>query len=727
MIGKLLHVPFLLALLVQTATAQAPEAASLASRVKELLRTRCFECHGGSAVNGGVKVLDPKTFVGADKAVIPGRPDDSPLWQRVTADDDSTMPPEGQPRLSSEDISLLRQWIVAGAPPFPDDVARPAEENRDPALAEVLGVDYVYKRILKHLRSLPNDQRPYVRYFSINHLLTGGATREELDTQRAALAKAINHLSLEQRLAVPRPIDAPLNTVFAVDIRELGWQKRPFEIVRGGKSAGPGTLNLFDLALLEYPYAAFYEDSETYESLLREFVLPARLARPIVYVRADWFTSVATQAPLYEDFLQLPFTLDELERRLGADTAANLANNLTKRAGMTVSGVSRNNRVVERHAIGAGAYWKSFDFASSKGRQNMFRDPVNLEADGGEMIFNLPNGLQGYLITNAKGVRVDSAPTQIVTDKFAEDKTVRNGLSCIRCHDGGMKSFADTVRPALERLPGSPGFDKRQALRLYPPQEEMESLIKEDAERFLTAAKKAMGSSPAREPITAVSQRFLDAPLQLSTASAELGLPDARGLEHVFRSPQFAGLGLVPLAAKGVVRRDMWEDYYGQIVRQLGLGVPVAPLDALTRTDISPDGIDVQLSTSKKNNVFTPGDELTIFVTNRSAKDLHIELIGSSATGRKVILAPATTTVKPGQQFRFPPTGSLKVQGGLGKETITLYASDADLPAGEFLRGTGVVDRVVHDFYKLDDSRGQFRLRSDPARVVKKTIEIETR
>ena len=63
----------------------------------------------------------------------------------------------------------------------------------------------------------------------------------------------------------------------------------------------------------------------------------------------------------------------------------------------------------------------------------MFLVPVHLNATGGEMIFNLPNGLQGYFVALANGRRIDEAPNSIVTDKFAADKTVRNGLAWPAC------------------------------------------------------------------------------------------------------------------------------------------------------------------------------------------------------------------------------------------------------------------------------------------------------
>jgi serine/threonine-protein kinase len=708
---------------------KAAPAGNLAARVKEIFRTRCFECHGGTKTNAGIKILDHDLLV-KKKKVIPGKPGESLLFRLITSKGEPVMPGEGQPRLGSEDIEAIRGWITAGAPPFPADVARPGENAKDPTFKGVVGVHYVLTKILEHIRRLADQDRSSVRYFSINHLLVRGVTREELDLHRDALAKAVNHLSWERRLVRPEAIDRPVNTVFAVDIRKLGWHKQLFERIRAQKTVGRSTLNLFDLALLEYPYGTIYPDSDTFNRLAEEYLIPAGLVRPIAYVRADWFVSIATQPPLYEDFLRLPAEVKDLETRLGVNAAANVRDLSARRAGLTVSGVSRNNRVVERHPAKYGAYWKSFDFRSSKGRENVFRDPIKLNPAGGEMIFNLPNGLQGYYVANGKGQRLEFAPTDIVIDKFAQDKTIRNGLACMRCHDRGIKSFTDTVRSTAAQLPGGGRLARRRILGLYARQKEMDKYLQEDEQRFVTAVEKVLGKVRSREPLIPVTQRFLDAPLGLSIAAAELGLPEAGGLRAVFRRPPFAALGLVPLASDGVVHRDLWEDYYDQAVRHLGLGIPVVPLDGRTRRDGQPNPLplQVELKTNKKNNSFEPGDQLVIHVANKSPKDIYIELIGTSAQGKKIILAPSSTRVKAGQIYRYPPDGKeIRIRGRLGKEQITLFASAAAFPAGELLRGKGVADRVVHPFYTIRPKGKRLRLVFDPVQVVKKTIEIQTR
>ena len=472
------------ALLVLLLAGGPASAADSAGRAKEIFRTHCAECHSGPKARAGVNVLDRDGLIKKEK-VVPGKPDDSTLYQLVTATDESAMPPTGRPRLTAEQTEVIRKWIAAGAPPFPADAAAPPEPARekDKPLKDLAGVDYVLKKILAHVRVVPAGDRPFLRYFSINHVLTAGATAARLADHRHALAKAINHLSREPKLVRPKSIDSPVDTVFAIDIREVGWHRKPFKTNAGDKEV-PGELTVFDLALLEYPYAIAFADSDTFDRLAEEFLAPANQVRPVPYLRADWFSSVVTQPPLYEDFLQLPFTLTELEKELGVDAESDLADRTALRAGMTVSGVSRNNRVVERHGGRTGMYWKSFDFRTSKGPENVMKDPITFKPSGGEMIFRLPNGLQGYYVADGRGQRLDAAPTDIVVDKFAADKTVRNGLGCIRCHDQGIKEFVDTVRPAVEALPGIPGFDRRTVLDLYPPQEKLDTLVKTDRSVF---------------------------------------------------------------------------------------------------------------------------------------------------------------------------------------------------------------------------------------------------
>ena len=86
--------------------------------IQPLLEKKCLRCHAEKA-QGGLR-LDSRTALmrGGESegpAVVPGRPDDSPLLQRILSDDDEIrMPPDGN-TLSPEEIGLVTEWIQTGA------------------------------------------------------------------------------------------------------------------------------------------------------------------------------------------------------------------------------------------------------------------------------------------------------------------------------------------------------------------------------------------------------------------------------------------------------------------------------------------------------------------------------------------------------------------------------------------------------------------------------------
>ena len=172
-----------------------------------------------------------------------------------------------------------------------------------------------------------------------------------------------------------------------------------------------------------YPYHISF-DAPT-QTALRDQLgrLQGEMKCDIPSIHIDWFVATASTPPLYHELLSLPLTDKELETRLEVDVIRNLQNAPgihVWRAGFNNSGVSNNNRMVERHTSRYGAYWKSYDFAGSVGTQNIFTHPLDFTHDGGEVIFNLPNGLQAYYLVNASGARLDAAPINIVSNPRRE-------------------------------------------------------------------------------------------------------------------------------------------------------------------------------------------------------------------------------------------------------------------------------------------------------------------
>lgn len=111
----------ILSLLVTTllATSASAEVDYLRS-LKPLLKERCYSCHGALKQKGGLR-LDTVELMhrGGESgpAVIPGKAEKSPIFERVTTTEESDlMPPkhEGE-RLNASQLEMLRQWISEGA------------------------------------------------------------------------------------------------------------------------------------------------------------------------------------------------------------------------------------------------------------------------------------------------------------------------------------------------------------------------------------------------------------------------------------------------------------------------------------------------------------------------------------------------------------------------------------------------------------------------------------
>lgn len=96
-----------------------PIAPTYNTDIRPILSEHCFKCHGADekARKGNLR-LDESADAVAKKAIIPGKPDESTLLQRIlTSDPDEVMPPPKEHKALTEvEKEKLRAWIAAGAP-----------------------------------------------------------------------------------------------------------------------------------------------------------------------------------------------------------------------------------------------------------------------------------------------------------------------------------------------------------------------------------------------------------------------------------------------------------------------------------------------------------------------------------------------------------------------------------------------------------------------------------
>ena len=511
----------------------------LAQQAYAIFERNCLNCHGEHGAYTEEIIIEHTTLIETG-AVVPRRPGVSELYKRLIEKRIEKRMPLGQPPLSPAAINTIRRWIQAGAPDW-----EPPKPN-----GAFITPKKMLETIEKHLNSLAPSDHAFARYFTMTHLYNAGETIEALHAYQRALSKLVNSLSWGRNIKKPEPID-PAETIFYIDLRDYEWDL-------------PG--DTWTQIEQRYPYSI--EFNSPTQTSLREKLTKLREAMnsevPFVYV--DWFLATASLPPLYNDILGLPETDAELEARLEVNVVENIRNAAGRRvwrAGFNDSGVSQHNRVVERHNSRYGAYWKSYDFAGSVGTQNIFTHPLSFRQDGGEIIFNLPNGLQAYFLVDAGGNRLDEAPIKIVRIPGTSDPTVRNGLSCIGCHTEGMKALKDQVRPVIQKAV-NPNFNKARALQLYTNKATMDALVDEDTQRYRQALEETGGVFGGTEPVLRFYEAF-QRPLDTAHAAAAVGSETRVFLDRIREDSGLQNLGLLVLE-NGTMKRDTWTEQFSEIV-----------------------------------------------------------------------------------------------------------------------------------------------------------------
>lgn len=578
-----------------------------AQSAMKVLRRCCARCHKGNNFIFDAASVESMTDSGQ---IDPGDASSSYLLDLINH---GTMPPKNRPQLprpTPEEADTIESWINNGALEPPVEARQPIELQSE--------LEAVYR----HLANARAEDVPNLRYFTLRNLFNDASNVDafQLMITRAALSKALNSMSWENDIVLPIAIDAngsPIPSlvengvtvrnaafdqavVYAVNINQLGWTRQHWNAI-----------------LKRYPYALSYEghDNQELDNLANK-IFNLRRARDPAILRADWFVSVATRPPVYHEVLyelRIPellrrptdethptnpkrMTDHDLESFLGIDVARNIVTGRAKRSGFTESGVSGQNRLIERHAMARnGAYWKSYDFKDSNRRSILTefplgpkfeQNPYNAVAfshDGGEIIFNLPNGLQAYLLVDGEGNRIDAGPIEVVGDslKTSGNEQIVTGVSCMACHRSGMISSPNDEVRQFSSLAG----DQRRLLQeLYPESEMLEDLMEDDSEVFVASLSRAIdvfiGSHDVDElpePISEVSRRFFLEPIQIATMAAELDISvdDLKAGLKVNSTLQELGLRVI-LRNGGSIKRAAWQSGEGRNPTALTLMKEVA-------------------------------------------------------------------------------------------------------------------------------------------------------
>src|ERR1051325_7044361 len=113
---------------VAAADANYEAEALFVRRVAPVFNEKCLACHGGDEqkLKGGFDMRTRAALLkGGDSekpSLVPGKPDESPLYLAITRkhDDWEPMPPKEADKLTAEQVGWIKQWIAGGAQ-WPDE------------------------------------------------------------------------------------------------------------------------------------------------------------------------------------------------------------------------------------------------------------------------------------------------------------------------------------------------------------------------------------------------------------------------------------------------------------------------------------------------------------------------------------------------------------------------------------------------------------------------------
>jgi serine/threonine-protein kinase len=346
------------------------------------------------------------------------------------------------------------------------------------------------------------------------------------------MSKFINSISQNPQVTEPEEVAGTNGTLYRIDLRDydLDDSQGPFD--PNGLVGGP-FVDGWEAIIGNNDYAIEFEGDQA-----DNLKLQANTTVPIVF--SDAVIDQATVGNLYYELLRLQDNRDANLADLEVDLVGNFDDETAVFAGTTKSEISDQERSVRRDPqdIGRGLYYyESFDLDPNVAGASIFSNPLDFDqvANGSEALFSLPNGLQGYIIYDAAGNRLEES--DILFDNSQNDNVLRSMISCSTCHNTGTIPFEDEVRDFADQNP----LDIAEALdlidlnvddleALYPGNDELREVLADDANTYRLALADAGNPTSGSDSISDTFIRF-DSDVDIATFAGDLHYP-AEALEN---------------------------------------------------------------------------------------------------------------------------------------------------------------------------------------------------
>ncbi|MFW7380723.1 MAG: c-type cytochrome domain-containing protein [Oligoflexus sp.] len=537
-----------------------PEEVDISFRALQILEAQCASCHNLENPKGGFgTVLSPEEMIKSNYYLIPGDAENSEIIKRLAPV--SNMPPSGE--FSEDDRAVLVQWI------------------NELEVEEI--VQLTDAQLLASIRqdleqNVAVGDRPTTRYFSLQAANNAGLNQEIKDEMIKALNKTLNSISRANNINLATAIDEA-KLIYRVNLRNYAIDPVLFDTT------------ISDFYPFQVDFQAFGDDPNSVRLANDHVFLKEESTSDNYVLRMDWFNATATLPVVYARLFNLPLTQPELEAQLAVDRLNAIINNQVIRAGFRNSAVSSQNRIMERISSNGSnlAFWISYDFAdNNESQQNIFNFPLgpvgigfdarSFEFDGGEIIFQLPNGMFGYYLSLATGESIHKGPLNIVkqTDGPAQfNQAILNGMSCMSCHNQGLLYKKDEIRSFASLSQELSNEEKNKVINLYRQDSELKAAMDQDNARYFQALQ-SMEIDPAeRDPVNYV-YRYYNQNLFRSDVMAELGLDEAM-LNTILNTEPFRSRWVSIYNNSGSITREEFNQLFGLVTNQFKLGVDWVP------------------------------------------------------------------------------------------------------------------------------------------------------
>lgn len=359
--------------------------------------------------------------------------------------------------------------------------------------------DDVLRMVAVDLATRDGDDAPYTRYVSLANRWSYGACGRGLMAERQALSKVLNSLSSSTTITRPEAIDVD-EMLYRVDLRDYGWDA-PVDVAAARYD------DAWEALAAANTFATRFTGDDADDAVEATGTLV-----PVMF--ANSLIATATLPGVYYGISRVPETLDELFTELGI-LPPSQGGAPTLRAGFA----SPPDVIASHWATGSrsGYLW---DIAAVTGVADVFDSPLADPQGEHQLVFSLPNGLQGFALTNEARLRIEDSSTFLDTDE--PNFRARAPRYLLRQHSPRPRVY-DEVGDYVRRNAGS--YDAATSAEIfaaYPGSAVVDELLSDEYERFTRPALEQAGVSLVlEEPITQACREY-DRDMTIEDAAGEL-------------------------------------------------------------------------------------------------------------------------------------------------------------------------------------------------------------